>query len=590
VHLFLFVILTNARIRTCTSSPRKYKAALKALKQGGDVSPRGGMSVPLFRPSEEDGGTLEVCAEGRDYLRGIGGVKIAIVSVFGNARAGKSSLLNRVIGLKQGFDVGSDLDSVTIGANFWSIPIIKEDYWIFFLDTEGLGRVGPKYDSAMTLISSLISSNIIFLDSGSIRFDDIRYLHSLLGFINHTQSQLTPQLSLDFIKYPKLTWVINKYCYNDVSNPEEHLLEKLFLTHREDAQDANIIKSVKENFSLRTFFIVPAVENSTLWKSLDTLSEEQLDPRYVSQMNNLKNYLLETKPHSYFSHLPPFTGETLAVQIDDFLHYANEGKGALTENIFTLIQKESKKRLITKANSQLAKLIFPMSDKELNRIQEDIKNSSKEKLKEESLGHFSEEVKDELLIELYQLFTKFNQMNKKATKDELNKLLGDNWFKYDTTPQILESSFKEKKTIILTFPGDTEEKEEMLRLLESSFHSHMYKSKIIGPKLFIIIAIAIIVLFYSRSFWITGLVSLLLFLLQGSNYEIYGTLQMLLSGLGMKVPLLQKIDIASLPGISYIALVLFVAIALFVSFTSRFLKRGKQAAGEVGNKSKNKKK
>jgi len=61
---------------------------------------------------------------------------------------------------------------------------------------------------------------------------------------------------------------------------------------------------------LRTFFIVPAVENSTLWKSLDTLSEEQLDPRYVSQMNNLKNYLLETKPHSYFSHLPPFTGES----------------------------------------------------------------------------------------------------------------------------------------------------------------------------------------------------------------------------------------------------------------------------------------
>jgi len=108
--------------------------------------------------------------------------------------------------------------------------------------------------------------------------------------------------------------------------------------------------------------------------------------------------------------------------------------------------------------------------------------------------------------------------------------------------------------------------------------------------LFIIIANANIVLFYSRSFWITGLVSLLLFLLQGSNYEIYGTLQMLLSGLGMKVPLLQKIDIASLPGISYIALVLFVAIALFVSFTSRFLKRGKQAAGEVGNKSKNKKK
>ena len=83
------------------------------------------------------------------------------------------------------------------------------------------------------------------------------------------------------------------------------------MNHRKNPHDLEIINTVKDNFTLKTFFIVPAVDNSTLWKILDTLPEERLDKRYVSQMEDLKDYLLCTQPHSYFSHLPPFTGECL---------------------------------------------------------------------------------------------------------------------------------------------------------------------------------------------------------------------------------------------------------------------------------------
>ena len=183
-----------------------------------------------------------------------------------------------------------------------------------------------------------------------------------MGFIKTTQSQLAPQYSNSLIRFPSLTWVVNKYTYNDVQYSEEvlfhlislqKLLEKLFLNHRKDPRDIEIIKTVKNNFSLKSFFIVPAVENSTLWRVLDTIPEEELDKKYVSQMEDLKAYLLNTKPHSYFSQLLPFSGGctlfsfillALAVFLPDYLQYANEGKGALTENLFVLIQKESKKK------------------------------------------------------------------------------------------------------------------------------------------------------------------------------------------------------------------------------------------------------
>ena len=229
----LFVGFACARM--CSMSNSKIQSLLKKIKKG-NLDPASGIPIPLVAPSRY--GTdepLELCAESITYLRELKDKKIAFVTIFGNARyyrviyflnyscyqahfslyivswllnhlfrAGKSTLLNHILGVKKGFDVGSDIQAVTVGAwvckivdfinlacccccsfyftfsfvfhQFWSVPLVHNGSYVLLLDTEGLGRSSPKYDSAITLLASIISSNIIFLDSGSIRYDDVRYL------------------------------------------------------------------------------------------------------------------------------------------------------------------------------------------------------------------------------------------------------------------------------------------------------------------------------------------------------------------------------------------------------------------------------
>lgn len=70
---------------------------------------------------------------------------IAIVSIAGMYRTGKSYLVNRLLKTKQvGFRTGSTTQSVTKGLNVWGRPIAATDergnelYYIV-IDSEGIG-------------------------------------------------------------------------------------------------------------------------------------------------------------------------------------------------------------------------------------------------------------------------------------------------------------------------------------------------------------------------------------------------------------------------------------------------------------------
>ena len=221
IVVFLFASVAHAR--RCSLSSSKIRNLLQDIKKGS-VNPSSGIAIPLVAPSQyNDEDPLELCDESVEYLRGIKDKKVAFVTIFGNARTGKSTLLNHLLGIKKGFDVGSDVQSVTTGIWFWSVPLIREGSYLLLMDTEGLGRAGPRYDSAVTLLASVLSSNIVFLDSSSIRYDDVRYLHSLIGFIESVASHFN-EGSTHTLSYPPLTWVVNKYCYNEIADKKVSLL------------------------------------------------------------------------------------------------------------------------------------------------------------------------------------------------------------------------------------------------------------------------------------------------------------------------------------------------------------------------------
>jgi hypothetical protein len=80
--------------------------------------------VPLLRPDPETHTKLVVMEEGLGVLRAINGA-VAVVSVVGKARTGKSLAMDTVIGVQPtyGFLVNHTEHTETIGADIWPIPL-----------------------------------------------------------------------------------------------------------------------------------------------------------------------------------------------------------------------------------------------------------------------------------------------------------------------------------------------------------------------------------------------------------------------------------------------------------------------------------
>ena len=101
---------------------------------------------------------------------------LAIVSIGGQYRTGKSYLLNRVVlNRSEGFQVGSTINSCTKGLWVWGKPLIGktakgELINILVVDCEGFGSTEEEvnYDTKLFALNMLITSCFLFNSVGAI--------------------------------------------------------------------------------------------------------------------------------------------------------------------------------------------------------------------------------------------------------------------------------------------------------------------------------------------------------------------------------------------------------------------------------------
>jgi hypothetical protein len=159
--------------------------------------------IPLFLNSS--GTTFELQPEGLAFLAALGEVKLSIISVGGQARAGKSFLLNNLLnashctsppcaamnarGVATGFGVGSSFNACTKGVWLWGQPTFKtvdgERVAVIYMDTEGLGAMGnvrDNQDPKLALFSALFSSSFYYVVHRVINQESIDFLHSVAVF------------------------------------------------------------------------------------------------------------------------------------------------------------------------------------------------------------------------------------------------------------------------------------------------------------------------------------------------------------------------------------------------------------------------
>ena len=139
----------------------------------------------------------------RSRRRGIG-----ICSIAGKFRTGKSYLLNKLMGLKEGsgFTVSPSMGACTRGLWLWTRPleIPSQNLEIFFMDTEGLDAPGKDstLDSKLFALAVMISSCFMYNSSGNIDEPSIEALSLITNVIQEVDSAARGEASSNSDKQP----------------------------------------------------------------------------------------------------------------------------------------------------------------------------------------------------------------------------------------------------------------------------------------------------------------------------------------------------------------------------------------------------
>ncbi len=125
-------------------------------------------------------GQLKVVKEALDVLRSIN-KPLAILSVCGPFRTGKSYLLSHILGCPGAFKVGHNMNACTRGVWMATTILECEDFAVLLLDTEGMDNYEEDDDSGtfinkLLMVTTLLSSLMIYNSSGVPGWDDLEDL------------------------------------------------------------------------------------------------------------------------------------------------------------------------------------------------------------------------------------------------------------------------------------------------------------------------------------------------------------------------------------------------------------------------------
>lgn len=133
------------------------------------------------RDSEEslgaNGQPLYTFQKAVDMLKSID-KPVAVISICGPYRSGKSYILSRILGIKDAFGVGHTMKQMTRGVWLATTALECDDFVVVFLDSEGTDQAGAsdvdlKCNFSLVVLTVLMSSSLIYNSTGVPRRSDL---------------------------------------------------------------------------------------------------------------------------------------------------------------------------------------------------------------------------------------------------------------------------------------------------------------------------------------------------------------------------------------------------------------------------------
>ncbi|KAM9242781.1 guanylate-binding protein 5-like [Dugong dugon] len=244
---------------------------------------------------------------------------VVVVAIVGLYRTGKSYLMNKLAGKKQGFSVGSTVQSHTKGIWMWCVPHPeKPNLTLVLLDTEGLGdveKVDEKNDTQIFALAILLSSIFVYNTMNKIDQEAIDLLHNVTELTNLLRERSSPDLddvkdAADFVGvFPDLVWTLRDFFLEldidgQVITADEYLENSLRPKQGTDqrVQNFNLPRlCIQKFFPAKKCFIFELPSHRKNLAQLETLHDDEVDPEFLQQVAEFCSYIFS---HSKIKTLP----------------------------------------------------------------------------------------------------------------------------------------------------------------------------------------------------------------------------------------------------------------------------------------------
>ncbi|XP_050011762.1 guanylate-binding protein 6-like [Alexandromys fortis] len=286
---------------------------------------------------------------------------VVVVAIVGLYRTGKSYLMNRLLGQNHGFPLGFTVQSETKGIWMWCVPHpTKPKHTLVLLDTEGLGdveKVDPMNDSWIFALAVLLSSTFVYNSMGTINHQALEQLHYVTELTELIKTKSSPSTdgiknSTEFVSFfPDFVWTVRDFTLElklDGKNiTEDEYLEnalKLIPGNSTRIQASNLPREcIRRFFPKRKCFVFdrPTNDKELLCK-IETISEDQLDPKFQEQMRAFVSYIFTEAKIKTLREGIKVTGSRLGTLVTTYVDAINSGAvPCLDDAVTTLAQREN---------------------------------------------------------------------------------------------------------------------------------------------------------------------------------------------------------------------------------------------------------
>mmetsp|Transcript_15557 Transcript_15557/g.35644 ORF Transcript_15557/g.35644 Transcript_15557/m.35644 type:complete len:1020 (-) Transcript_15557:113-3172(-) len=355
----------------------------------------------------------EVCSEGAQMLERHGSRRIAVTSVCGLQRTGKSYLLNLLLEKTQrqqpSFQVGSGNQACTDGLWLWSPGDTSDDSGPLhaFIDCEGFGNTtsDKARDAKLVTLCALLSSVLVLNTKGALNEGLFNALSNVCRFAEHIEERGHEA------NRPVLFWVLRDFMLElrdasgKATTPDEYMEQALFAgaggqTAPQSARDVR--QNLVRFFSHRTCMTLarPAVEEGQLQR-LDAVPYKNLRSEFRSGVEAMRGQLMSSaaanpktvggQPLSCFAFvalLRHFSsalneGKTLNVK-GSWEHVQHTACGSLADELRS--ESCNKLRALAKGGALTGGAQLPLSEEPLRTVLRDQRHMVKSEWEGRAIG------------------------------------------------------------------------------------------------------------------------------------------------------------------------------------------------------------